>query len=416
MLQITKKFHSIPATVSLGIIFTSLLPLFILMGSAINNLSIIIIDVLFLINLKKKELKIKNKNLLLFITFFFYISLIFNIFLNSGDKFIFDRQIGLIRFIILAFAISFFLSFKKKMFFNFIYSIWALIFFIVSLDVLFEYFTGFNLTGNRSWMDGRISSFLGEELKIGNYYYAFALIIIPFIVSSYKNNLKNIILISIILIISFIIGERSNFIKTFIGISIFLLFLQSINYKKKIFIFIIFFVSCFYFFHTNKAINIRINTQVIKPIVNSNVFNYIMSSQYGAHYFTAYQIFQDNKYFGVGLKQFRYESQKKKYKPHKLNKHKLKGFSTHPHQIHFEFLSETGLFGYMAFVLFMLTTLIYSIKKYLKSYNPYLLGSILFLFTSFIPIIPSGSFFTTYSATFFWISYGIILKFVSNNE
>ena len=41
--------------------------------------------------------------------------------------------------------------------------------------------------------------------------------------------------------------------------------------------------------------------------------NYIKKSQYGAHRDAAIKIFKDNVFFGVGIKNFRYESSKKKY-------------------------------------------------------------------------------------------------------
>ena len=37
------------------------------------------------------------------------------------------------------------------------------------------------------------------------------------------------------------------------------------------------------------------------------------------------------------------------------------------------------------------------------------LCGILFLITTFIPLIPSGSFFTTYGAVLFWLNYALML-------
>ena len=46
--------------------------------------------------------------------------------------------------------------------------------------------------------------------------------------------------------------------------------------------------------------------------------NYLNTSQYGAQYNVAIEIFKDNPYFGVGLKNFRNESGKDKYKNPKI--------------------------------------------------------------------------------------------------
>ena len=74
-------------------------------------------------------------------------------------------------------------------------------------------------------------------------------------------------------------------------------------------------------------------------------------------------------------------------------------------------MSEGGLFGYISFILFFMLTLFKSINSYLKTKNKYLLSGIIFIITTLIPILPSGSFFTTYTATIFWINYALIVSF-----
>jgi O-antigen ligase len=83
----------------------------------------------------------------------------------------------------------------------------------------------------------------------------------------------------------------------------------------------------------------------------------------------------------------------------------------HPHQLHLEFLSETGLFGYFTFLIFIIYSLFLSIKNYLTTKNRYQLASILFVIASILPLIPSGSFFTSYGATIFWINYGVMISY-----
>ena len=40
-----------------------------------------------------------------------------------------------------------------------------------------------------------------------------------------------------------------------------------------------------------------------------------------------------------------------------------------------------------------------------KNKNLYLLGSFAYFIYTFIPLVPSGSFFTSFNATLFWINY-----------
>ena len=65
--------------------------------------------------------------------------------------------------------------------------------------------------------------------------------------------------------------------------------------------------------------------------------------------------------------------------------------NTHPHQIHLEFLSETGLFGSFFFIL-VISTIVYGIKIFLKQQNLYQLSALLFIGVSTILFLPSGSF------------------------
>ena len=47
--------------------------------------------------------------------------------------------------------------------------------------------------------------------------------------------------------------------------------------------------------------------------------------------------------------------------------------------------------------------------NFYKNNNPYVLSSTLFLIATAMPIIPSGSFFTSYGATIFWINFSFLI-------
>ena len=82
--------------------------------------------------------------------------------------------------------------------------------------------------------------------------------------------------------------------------------------------------------------------------------------------------------------------------------------NTHPHQTYFEILSELGLIGFLLFFSFFFYLIYKSIKCYLNNKNKILLSSLLFIFAQIIPLLPSGSFFTNFGATIFWINVSII--------
>ena len=83
--------------------------------------------------------------------------------------------------------------------------------------------------------------------------------------------------------------------------------------------------------------------------------------------------------------------------------------TTHPHQIHFEILAELGFVGYVSFLIFFLFNFYFSIKFYIKKKNLFNLSGILFVTCYIIPFLPSGSFFTTFGASLFWLNFAFML-------
>ena len=398
---------------SIPIFIIAFFPVFLLTGSLVINSFVILLDIMFLIEIFKTKKFADCKNLFFIFLSILFFSLILNIFLNTGDRFSFERQIGFLRFFIFVFAIKYYLSLKSDIYLNDIIKIWSIIFIVVTIDIYFEFIFGFNLFGNKSYMPGRISSFLGDELKIGNFYNGFIFIILSYFLIKKKLSMYNIFLILVFFSASFVIGERANFLKILIGFIIFILF--SKDFKPKILIVSLLSIIFLIIGSTNKQIKTRIN-QIFVPVKEMGLVNYIKTSHYGAHYDTAYKIFKNNKIFGIGLKEFRYESKKEIYKDNKNNIYKRDNWATHPHQVHFEILSETGLFGYFVFISFFLFSILKGSIRYFRNKNIYLLSGLTFVITSLLPLIPSGSFFTTFGATIFWLNFSFLVKFCEKKQ
>ena len=160
----------------------------------------------------------------------------------------------------------------------------------------------------------------------------------------------------------------------------------------------------------NQSYKDRYFEQFTNVLTKDGISYYLNTSIYGAHYKVAYEIFKDNPYFGVGIKNFRLESFKDKYDYLNHKEPERRG-NTHPHQTHLEILSETGLFGYFCFIVFILISIIRSFKSYKKSKNLFQLSSMLYVIASLLPLLPSGSFFSTYSAGLFWLNYSIMVSY-----
>tara|TARA_B100001564_G_C20575114_1_gene640267 strand:- start:15 stop:1022 length:1008 start_codon:yes stop_codon:yes gene_type:complete len=321
------------------------------------------------------------------------------------------RAFGFVRFIIFVFAIKFILN-KNENDDKFIFIAWFLIFGIVTIDIVFESIFGFNTLGFKNNFPGRISSFLNDELKIGNFYYGFILFALSFIYYNTKNKKNFFVFLIFFTFVSFLIGERSNFLKIFTIIFFLYLLVDKTVLWKKLATILVFFILITLFISQNNNYKERFFNQTFKNLAEHNysIENYFKFTTYGAHYDTAIKIFKNYPYFGVGLKNYRLESGKNKYvNPEYRFNEKRK--TTHPHQIHLEFLSELGIFGYVSFFIFFFIFLKKSIYIQIKNRNLYHLSGILFILVSFMPLIPSGSFFTTYGAAIFWLNFSIVEAF-----
>jgi len=262
-------------------------------------------------------------------------------------------------------------------------------------------------------MPGRLSGVLGEELKIGNYYLGFYFFCIAAIFTIFKkNNLIIIISIFFFTVISFLIGERANFLRVFFGIILFLLLLDNFKIKYKIYtaITIISFIALI--FNLDEKYKSRFYNGFIKDIYNNGISTYFYNTQYGAHFSVAYKIFKNYPISGTGIKNFYFECtiDPKKYED-KRYVFSSSGCSTHPHQLHLEILSQVGIFGYIVFLFLFFYFFYRGFINYKKNKNIFHLSGLIFIFVSIFSLLPSGSFFTTYGATIFWLNIGLTLAF-----
>ncbi len=170
------------------------------------------------------------------------------------------------------------------------------------------------------------------------------------------------------------------------------------HFKLKLLLFSGFFLVALLFINLNSNFKERFFEQMYKAILDDPIL-YFDNLRYIQHYKTAIRIYNNNKIFGIGLKNYRIESGKKVYQDLQT--------STHPHQVHFEFLSELGVVGYLSLIIFF-TYHFYKFRKN-KLFNDNLnLAGLLFIITSLLPLLPSGSFFTSNGATLFWINFAMM--------
>jgi O-antigen ligase len=143
-------------------------------------------------------------------------------------------------------------------------------------------------------------------------------------------------------------------------------------------------------------------------------------SNHGKLFSSAYIVWKENYLIGSGLKNYRLVCNNLNNENFidELTNTKII-CSTHPHNVYFEVLAETGIIGLVIFLTFVILSVIFFLKniKTIKiELNP-LYYSSLIIFISYIwPIKSAGSFFSTYSASYFWFYYGILLMCIKNSN
>jgi O-antigen ligase len=393
-----------------------ILPISLLISTGVSEFSVIVVSLFFLtkILIGKKWKILKNKIFFLLLILWVYLIINFAISENYQLNNFSFRGIFFIKYILFIFAFIYFI--KDRI--NKVLCAWSIILIIVLIDIYFEFFIGHNLIGIKSNDPTRIASFLGEELKIGYFLLGFIFLCLGFFLQSIpKNSIKlklwALFILLAILIGSFITGERSNFIKTLFCCLIMLFFFDKKFIKHKI----IFLVAAITLIITtltfSSKLNIRFNGQIINNIEKKGIIESVKETQHGAHYYTAIEIFKKNIFFGVGSKNFRIECAKKDYyNPNYLRSEER--CSTHPHQIYLELLSEHGIVGTLIILYVIFYILIGNIKVFLVKRNYIHLATIAFILSTFLPIIPSGSFFVSFDATIFWLNFSIMNYFGLN--
>jgi len=394
----------------LGQFTIALIPIGLLIGTAISESLILVLIIIFLTKIILTRDTVIFKNVVFYSLIIIWISLIINFFfsLDLGVETL--RNLTFFKYILMTLGFIYFFNIKK----NVILWTWALTLAIVVIDIYFEFFVGHNLVGIKSHDPNRIASFLGNELKIGHFVTGFGFLCLGSFMKWHKNRMHKYKLlynlIFFILIVSiFIIGERANFIRGLLLALILMNFINK-NYITKFIIVISILLIIIFCAKNFERIENRFFGQVIKNIYEKGFVNYFKESHHGAHFDVAINIFKKYPYFGVGNKNFRVECQKKEYYNPSYNLSYIR-CSTHPHQIYYELLSEHGIIG----TLTILSVIFYIIYKniiiYQKKKDIIHLSSILFCSITFLPLVPSGSFFSSFGATIFWINFSIMCYF-----
>ncbi len=391
-----------------------ILPISIVTGPFLSDLIVSTSAIFFLIY------SIKNKNYIYFNTIFFKLFFLFWVFIIISASFADEIFISLksaipyIRFALFVIFVLFLVNETKDFLRKFTISF--LIFYCVVLfDSYFQFIFGFNILGFESPVENRLSSFFGDEMVVGSFLsrlFPLALFSILYLSKKYLQNIKYLspILLILVDVIIFLSGERTSFGILLIINFGFIILISQMKYIRIV-TFIISIILIGLISISNNKVKDRMIDQTINDIGLKKDQTYLFSKIHQDHYETAYKIFKDNILVGAGPKMFRYECSKKEFQSGKYS------CTTHPHHLHLQILSETGIVGY----LFILVALLWIIKIFISTIylnyfkqkfiqnadlqNCILIGA----FVNLFPFLPSGNFFNNWLSIIYFLPLGFYI-------
>jgi len=390
----------------------SIIPISIVAGPGVSLANILIIVFSFLIYIfyinEWSWLKDKKIQLL----FALYIYLIFNSFIALDFSNSFYRNFGFIRFIILFAAFNyFFLKFEN---FNKILIVWSVILIFIILDIYYESINGKNILGYGA--NSRIFSFFKDEPIVGGYVNSLYLLSVGFLFEFFddKKNITKytILFISIFFLAAiFMTGERSNAIKAVLGFIIFYLFIKNFSLKEKLTLILITISLFFIIFINSEFLKNRYAGQFLRDLTKIQLRSLNYFPIYIQLYRSGIEVFKKYPYFGVGKKNYGLETcYGEHHEKYKFNVPKNDHYlcSSHPHQVYFDFLAEHGFIGSIVILSIFFKLIFDLLRKVSISRNKLQFGSFIYILIVFIPILPSGAFFSDNLLTLFFINFSLL--------
>lgn len=400
-----------------------LLPFFMVSGPAIPDFIVVIFALYFVLLISKKKIDIdiffKKKILLYFTIFYFYILIrsIFSEFpINSLESSLFY-----FRFLFFALCLAYLINVDNFIIKNF-HKFLFVLFFILCIDGFIQFYRGENIIGYKLvW--GRVSSFFGKELKLGN----FIARLMPILIGLYLFNVKNKLKLSFLIILFvtadiliFISGERLAFALLSIQTLLFILCMKKYR-LVRIFSLLVSSIIIIFILSNSNSVYERMVVHTQNQILNnegSNLFNKLnaFSTHHQMIYSNAFKIFIDNPVFGIGTKLFR-----KKCFDYAVDANLE--CTSHPHNLYIQFLAETGIVGF----LFLLSFLIYVLKRLIDFFiinnfkstiednhddqnNQLLLFIFIAIFINIFPFAPSFNFFNNWFSCLFFIPIAFLIN------
>ncbi len=392
-----------------------LIPLFLITGPFLPDLTLTIIGLLFIfISYKKNYFKNIGKNYFFIFFFIFCIIIIVRSIFSDNIFLSLESSLFYFRFGLFSLAVYFLIS-KNEKTLKYLLILFIIIYLALLFDSYYQLIFKKNIIGlmYENTQNFRITSLFGDDEVLGSYVVRFfpLLMYLCFALNIKKKN-TNYILISFIILCSFLIvivsGERTALALLIISS---VLFLLSSKFLRKLIIpsvsiVIICLISVMQF---DTRIKSRFIDQTYNQIFSNDRLT-IFSQIYEGHYKIALNMFLEKPFLGHGTKIYRHYCAKPE------NFVSENACSTHPHNILMQFMSETGILG-TSFYLFIIFGLSYFLLKNIYSLyfnknqhlNDKFLSLVIFYFMNLFPLLPSGNFFSNWLSVIYFFPAGLYI-------
>jgi len=403
-----------------------LMPALLISGPFLSDLGLSLVAFLFLINSAKNNLKKYYDNYFFKFFIVFCLILILSSLLSENTLISLKNSLFYFRFGIFSLCFWYLLDNNKNLIKYLFVSI-LICFSSLIIDGYIQYIFGRNIFGIELYNEYRVSSFFGSELILGSYLARFFPLLFGIFIflNQEKKSRLTLFFITIIFIMSegliFLSGERlALFFMNLSAIFIIIMLKQYKVYRFWTYVVSLLLITMLMNMFPNSKD--RFIDQTINDFMGISKHNnyssdkiYIFSKPHTDMYTTAYNMFLDNKIFGVGPRQFRNECENYRVGEYSCD--------THPHNTYIELLSEGGIFAFLlvlgVFCLICFISakhILFKIfkdkKNIINDFEVCLLACILI---SLWPFSPSGSFFNNWLSIVYYFPVGLLLWQKSKN-
>lgn len=287
---------------------------------------------------------------------------------------------------------------------------------LVSIDGMYQYFSGTNLLGYEKHSQDRLTGLFGKEPIIGRYISFLSILAFALMYQNSKISKKKIIFSIAFLIMSevvvFFSGERAPFLYLILFSIMIIIYIPNFRIYRIIG-FAISSILILFIVEINPVAKKRMVDHTIEQISETNLPYLPYTEHHEQFFISSLKMFIDNPVFGLGTNTFRHNCKKEKYSYKNLS------CGNHPHNYYIQILSEMGLVGFVmisSFFLYLTNIALRQIYFLVKANSSKLMPFSSFLFVIILiiywwPIVPHMSLYNNWNNVMVMLPLGFFMKY-----